>query len=232
MKARCLDMHKTLIGLCFVSLLAGCSGNTYGTGVSSEQQLIDDVTGIVSFGRGGDKEKIDYSSRPDLVKPPVVAQLPPPAEKINSSSAYFPEDPENKRKRLLEELEEAEANRVRTGELSPELQAMREESLARQKALGQTKVTSSGARNSDGDCFICDYYERTNADKERLAKKTVERQQVGVPKRKWLSEPPDEYRTPAESAEAGVVGETELSEAALAKKKRKKKSIWDSIFGG
>ena len=34
------------------------------------------------------------------------------------------------------------------------------------------------------------------------------------------------------SAEAGQVGETELSEAALAKKKRKNKSIWDSIFGG
>ena len=225
-------MHKTLIGLCFVGLLAGCSGNTYGTGVSSEQQLLEDVTSMVTLGRGQEKKKIDYSARPDLVKPPVVAQLPPPAEKINASSAYFPEDPEIKRKRLLDELEEAEANRVRTGELSPELQAMREESLARQKALGQTKVNNTGGKNSDGDCFICEYYERTNADKERLAKKTEQRQQIGVPKRKWLTEPPDEYRTPADSAEAGVVGETELSEAALAKKKRKKKSIWDSIFGG
>lgn len=225
-------MHKTLIGLCFVGLLAGCSGNTYGTGVSSEKQLLDDITGMVPLGVGNSKPKIDYSSRPTLVKPPVVAQLPPPAETVQAESGYFPEDPETKRKRLLAELEEAEANGVRTGNLSPELQAMRAESLARKKAYGATVTNNAGAVNSDGDCFVCDYYDRTNNDKKNLALKTAERKQVGVQKRRYLTEPPDEYRKPAESAEAGVLGESELSQAALARKKRKKKSIWDSIFGG
>ena len=232
MKVRCLEMHKTLIALCFVSLLAGCSGNTYGTGVSSEKQLFDDVTGIVGMGSSQKKKRIDYSSRPTLVKPPVVAQLPPPAETVNAESGYFPEDPEIKRQRLLGELEDAEANRVPGSELSPELQAMRAESLARNKAIGVTTTTFTGAKNSDGDCFTCDFYERTNGDKRRLAEKTAERKRVGVQKRRYLTEPPDEYRRPAETAEAGVVGEEELSAAAIARKKRKNKSIWDSIFGG
>ena len=156
-------MHKTLIGLCFVGLLAGCSGNTYGTGVSSEQQLLEDVTSMVSLGRREGKKPIDYSARPTLVKPPVVAQLPPPAEKINASSAYFPEDPENKRKRLLEELEEAEANRVRTGELSPELQAMREELEERRIIIGSRQGDAPGelfyefeALSEVGDAAIAD----------------------------------------------------------------------------
>ncbi|MEP1208194.1 MAG: hypothetical protein ABJM29_19230 [Rhizobiaceae bacterium] len=226
-------MHKTLIGLCFVGLLAGCSGNTYGTGVSSEQQLLTDVTSMVSLGGSKKKEKINYAARPTLVKPPVVAELPPPAESVKSESAYFPEDPEIKRQRLLAELEEAEANGTNTGDLSPEVQAMREESLARKKAAGITTTSvRGGAVNSDGDCFTCDFYERTNGDKQRLAQKTAERQQTGVQKRRYLTEPPDEYRRPAETADVGVLGEEELSEAAIAKKKRKKKSILDGIFGG
>ena len=96
-------MHKSLIGLGFVALLAGCSGNTYGTGVSSEKQLVDDLSSMVTLDWGKKNKNIDYNSRPDLVKPPTVASLPTPAEKVQAESAYFPEDPESKRKRLLEE---------------------------------------------------------------------------------------------------------------------------------
>ncbi len=225
-------MHKTLIGLCFVGLLAGCSGNTYGTGVSSEKQLLNDVTGIVRLGRTEKKERIDYASRPTLIRPPVVAQLPAPAETIKSESGYFPEDPETRHKRLLAELEEADTGNVRTDNLSPELQAMRADSLARKRAYGATPTNNIGAVNSDGDCFICDYYVRTNRDKKHLAEKTAKRQQVSVQKRRYLTEPPDDYRKPAETAEAGVLGEEELSQAAIARNKRKKKSIFDRIFGG
>lgn len=235
MKVQCDSMHKHLTGLVFIGLLAGCSGNTYGTGVSSEQQLVKDVTSIVQLGRSEKKQPINYASRPELLKAPQVAQLPPPAETVQSTDAgYFPEDPEARRKRLQAELAEAEANGVLPANMSAEVQALRAESLARKKALGITdSPRRNAAVNSDGDCFICDYYERTNRDKERVAQRTAERQQTTVAKRKWLTEPPDTYRVPATTAEAGVVGDEELSDAQIARRgQKKKKSLWKSIFGG
>ena len=97
-------MHKSLIGLCFVALLAGCSGNTYGTGVSSEKQLADDIGHMLTLNLTKERKNIKYPSRPGLVKPPTVAELPTPAESTQSESAYFPEDPESKRKRLLAKI--------------------------------------------------------------------------------------------------------------------------------
>ena len=226
-------MHKSLIGLGFVALLAGCGGNTYGTGVSSEKQLVDDISDIVMLDLTKKRKSIDYDSRPKLVKPPVVAELPTPAEKVQAESAYFPEDPELKRKRLLEDLAEAEANGA-NGELSPELKRLRAESLARSKSKEDLYAIKYPGlpRNEDGDCDLCDFYERTEGDKQRLAQKTAERKNTTVKKRRYLTDPPDEYRAPAETAEAGVLGDEERSDAAIASEKRKKKSLLGGIFGG
>lgn len=223
-------MHKSLIGLCFVALLAGCSGNTYGTGVSSEKQLADDIGSMLTLNMGKKRKNIKYPSRPSLVKPPEVAQLPAPAESTQAESAYFPEDPETKRKRLLAELEEA---RQTGAELSPELQRMRAESLRRSKTDPKSEKYAHWQKE-DGDCVLCEYYERTEGDKKRLAEKTAERLKKDHKKRRYLTEPPDEYQAPAETATVGVVGDKELSEAQLAKQKRdkNKKTILERIFGG
>ena len=225
-------MHKSLIGLCFVALLAGCSGNTYGTGVSSEKQLVDDIGNMVTLDLAKERKVINYDSRPKLVKPPEVAQLPTPAEKVQAESAFFPEDPELKRQRLLEELAEAEAN-PRAGELSPELQRLRAESLERSKSEVTSKQYATGPTNEDGDCVPCEYRARKALDKQ-LAERTAARLDTTKKKRRYLTEPPDEYNKPAETAEVGVLGEEELSEAQLAKQKRDKnrKSIFERIFGG
>ena len=58
MKVRCRNMHKSLIGLCFVALLAGCSGNTYGTGVSSEKQLADDIGHMLTLNLTKERKNI------------------------------------------------------------------------------------------------------------------------------------------------------------------------------
>ena len=111
--------------------LSGCTGtSTYGTGKSQERQLFDDITGIVSLGGGKKKERIDYSSRSGLVKPPSRAELPAPAESIQGGDGYFPEDAETKRKRVLAAIDEAEANGT---ELPPEVAAARRESAAVQR---------------------------------------------------------------------------------------------------
>jgi hypothetical protein len=216
-----------------VALLAGCSGNTYGTGVSSEKQLVDDLGNLVTLDLNKKRKSIDYASRPGLVKPPVVAQLPTPAEKVQSESAYFPEDPEVKRRRLLEELAESDGA---NGEVSPELQHLRLESLARSKSREDYFAVKypNLPRNNDGECEKCEYYERIEQDKQRKGQKVAAATQPKVYKRRYLTEPPTEYQAPAETAEVGVMGEDELSEAALAKLKRakKEKSIFERIFGG
>ena len=220
-------MHKTLIGLSFVALLAGCSGNTYGTGVSSERQLLNDLTDMVSIGPGAKKEKINYTARPTLVKPPEVASLPAPAEKVEAESAYFPEDPEEKRKRLIASL--GEDGVAANGQLAPEIEALRAESRARNTGKDRyPKKYANLPRNQDGDCDLCEFYMRMEADKIRLEQKTAERQRVGVQKRRYLTEPPDEYRKPAETAVAGVLGEEETSDNGI---KKKKKPILDTVLG-
>lgn len=219
-----MSLSKSLIGLSLVALLAGCSGNTYGTGVSSEKQLLDDVSSIVTIGSGDKKEQIRYDSRPKLIKPTHVAALPPPAESVKADSGYFPEDPEEKRARMLKQLEESgDLGSIDESQLPPDILALRKEAQERAR---KRKVTS----NKDGDCFVCDYEDRKDLDKKRLAAKTAEREQYGVPKRKWLTEPPDEYRTPAETAPVGEVGEEEDANAGVPKKK--KKTFLDNIFGG
>ena len=219
MKTRFVTTHKALIGLSFAAFLAGCSGNTYGTGVGSNKQLMDDMTGIVSLGSGSEKKRIDYSARPALIKPHKVAELPTPSEKVQSESGYFPEDPETKRARMLAELENSDDTTIANEKLSPEMQSLREESLARQNAKDPKRKRMM--ENDDGDCYLCDYYERTEHSKKLVATKTEERQQ-SVQKHRYLTEPPDEYRTPAETAEVGVLGDKE--ENAL---KKKKKTIFD-----
>lgn len=221
MKIRFLATHKALIGLSFVAVLSGCSGNTYGTGVGSNKQLMDDMTGIVTFDTSKEKKRIDYSARPALIKPHTVAGLPTPAEKVQAESGYFPEDPETKRARMLAELENSDDANIAAEKLSPEMLALREESLARSKYTDPKKKRMM--ENDDGDCYLCDYYERMEIDNNRVATKTAERQQ-SVYKRKYLTQPPDEYRTPAETAEAGLVGEKETTDGNGVKKKKKR---WD-----
>ena len=231
MRVRCRDMHKSLIGLCFVALLAGCSGNTYGTGVTAEKQLVDDIGNMITLDMAREKKKIAYDSRPNLVKPPEVAQLPAPAEKVQAESAYFPEDPEIKRQRLLADLEEARAS-GRSVELSPELQQLRQASLTRSKVdINRKKL------NNDEDsyeCIPCEVEARKEEDKKILERRTKERLQAATKRRRYLTEPPSEYQAPAETAAVGELGENELSEAQLDKLKRSKneKSWLKRIFGG
>jgi hypothetical protein len=88
--------------------LGGCMSPTYGTGKTANQQLVEDLTGILSLGPK-ERPKIDYKPRPDLVKPETTAVLPPPQDDVTTaSSAAWPESPEQ---RLARIRAEATANR-------------------------------------------------------------------------------------------------------------------------
>lgn len=198
-----------------MSLLAGCSGtSTYGTGKSQEAQLFEDLTSIASMGSGKKKKKINYISRPKLVKPPIHAGLPTPAESVETQSGYYPVNPEAKRQRLLRQIKEAEEN----GEALPE------EVIAARRA----SIASVNPRKTNTHDLDRGYHEQSSEEKARLRKEFLRRRgqssaTKGAAPRKWLTEPPKDYRTPAESAEVGKIGEKETDPRAFKKKK--------SLFG-
>ena len=143
-----------------------------------------------------------------------VAALPAPAAAIQGESGYFPEDPELKRARLLKQLEGG--GDLDEAELSPEIVALRQESLERTRrdALTNKEKTDCGQ--------TCQILENQAVRKRLLEKRTAERALNGVKQRRYLTEPPNEYRTPAETAAIGVVGETEDTDNGPVMKKKKK----------
>ncbi|MEM8748970.1 MAG: hypothetical protein AAGF28_01620 [Pseudomonadota bacterium] len=203
-------------------LLAGCTGGTtYGTGKSQEAQLFDDLTGIVALGGGGKKkERIDYNSRPKLVKPPVAGQLPPPAKQVAGDDGYFPTSPEEKRAQLLAAIEEAE----RTGaELPPEVMEARKESIRR----------TESPRDRVGDRFRAENELKPDDGEARrlfLKRKAELAGAQGAAPRKYLTEPKRTFRTPAETAAVGEMGDKEVDPRLLNQKP--KKSIFDIFRGG
>jgi len=209
-----------LVGLACMALLVGCSDTTYGTGSTATEQLATDVSGLVTFGATNKKKKIDYSARPKLVKAPASESLPTPAEKVESESAYFPTDPETKRRALI-----ASAN---GDEVSPEVAALRRESLANQKNVQ--------VGNRDQDLIGSpQYIQQQNRElKQRRARQAAELQAEGrTQRRRYLTEPPDEYRTPASTAPVGAIGEKEIDPTkAIAANGEKKTSLFKKIFGG
>ena len=206
--------------LATVTAVAGCSGTTYGTGVTQETQLANDIGNLVSFG-SKPKKRIDYRARPTLVKAPATATLPAPAETVSADSAYFPSTPEEKRVRLRVQADEADEALARGETLSPELQAAREASITRTKR-GEG-VGRLGEFESDEDI------KRKRAAYVEKHGKPVSPDTVTLKTRKYLTQPPVEYGRPADTAPIGVVGEKEVDPKQLVKKP--KQSIWKKIFG-
>jgi hypothetical protein len=132
--------------------LTGCvSSPTYGTGKTSGAQLLEDVSNVANVVPKGQKEKIDYAPRPELVRPAAGAALPPPQESAKAS-ANWPESPEQRRARLKAEATAAQDDPlyvptikndgygVQKGQLTPE------EQQARFRAA--RKANTAGSPNS------------------------------------------------------------------------------------
>ena len=189
--------------------LSGCvSSPTYGPGKTANAQLLDDVSHLASFGQGSNKPHINYKPRPDLVRPGPgdKGQLPPPQTSLASSSdPNWPESPEERRKRLRDEIT---ANRDKPGFVSP------------------IEMDDAGSSNNrlllpSGSSRAEDYAARNPVtDEKRLAElkaRRLEETQGSPTQRKYLSEPPLSYRQPAATAPVGQLGEDE------AKKERERK---------
>jgi hypothetical protein len=190
--------------------LSGCvSSPTYGTDKTASEQLLDDMSNIASFG-ARNKQQIEYKPRPELVKPAPgqAAALPPPQESVAQAGANWPESPEARRKRLRDE---ATANQDNPNYVSPIAGEMPSEN-----SWGRTDLASANSRAADRAS------RGTTAFSKEESAEIIKRRQLaktGSPTtRKYLSEPPLEYRQPAATAPVGDPGEDE------ARKERERKA--------
>lgn len=175
--------------------LSGCvgMGPTYGTGKASDVQLLEDVSSMFSIApkRG---PQIDYKPRPELVKPGSKDVLPAPQDNIVTTAAgTWPESPEMRRARIRAD---ATANRDTPG-FEPEV------AMAVQPARQTVRRTRGDDTNLDGTPIS------TATQRAEFNRRLAMSRQGSAESRRFLSEPPLDYRRPAETATVGDVGEDE-----------------------
>ncbi len=200
-------------------VLTGCvGGTTYGTGVTQEAQLLKDLEGMFSFGSKKTKKNIDHSARPDLVMPSKTAALPVPLDQESSSSnANWPESPEQ---RIARVRDEAELEDPRSGEIS--VLELKRKKLGTRYVKPDSKVIDV---DRDGHAAITSLRDGTHKKASMLKKKYA---YSNGPSRKFLTEPPVEYRTPISTAPIGDLGVSEAEKEKRAAKAAKLKKQNDA----
>lgn len=168
---------------CAAAFVSGCMGSpTYGTDKTAGQQLFEDVTGIVSTeGLGGRSREaeIAYKPRPELVRPASLEVLPEPQREI--AAADNPAWPESPEQRRARLRAEATENQDNPAYRSPIV-------------MGGTNTASANL---------------TPEQRAELQRRKRERNQGDATSRRYLSEPPVEYRVPSETAAVDDLGEDE-----------------------
>lgn len=197
--------------------LSGCvGGTTYGTGVSQEKQTLDDVYNMFTLKQ--ERKNIDYSPRPDLVVPANRQALPEPLDAAaTSSSAEWPETPEQRIARIRAQAGEVDS---RTGDVSVEEQLRRKEGIRIEEGYADKKFVV-GVTDRDGNPML--YRGESQAQREEVLKRKAELSMSVGASRKYLTEPPIEYRIPVSSAPAGEEAYSPEEQAARKEAERQAK---------
>ncbi|MBX3531425.1 MAG: hypothetical protein KF849_12510 [Rhizobiaceae bacterium] len=190
-------MRVLSLGLAGASALAlgGCMGSpTYGTNKTANAQLISDLSGALSLGLGDSKRnEIEYQPRPELVKPQTTAVLPPPQDSVTASTAAG--WPESPEQRMARIRREATENQDNPAYRSP---------VVNDIAPTETAALTPG--------------------QQREEFRRMRRESAGsATERRVLSEPPLEYRVPADTAPMGDLGVSEDKKERQAKRDAKNK---------
>jgi hypothetical protein len=175
--------------------LSGCVGMapTYGTGKAADTQLMEDVSSMFSLSPKK-KDQIDYKPRPELVKPAKADALPAPQDNITTASAgAWPESPEARMARIRAE---ATANRDNL-DFQPEVE------LDVKPARQTIRATRGDDVNMDGST------KSIESQRKDFNQRLAMNRQGSPTERRYLSEPPLEYRQPAATATTDDVGEDE-----------------------
>jgi hypothetical protein len=208
-----------------MGLTSGCIGSpTYGTDKSSSEQLATDLTNIFSIS-SKKREPIDYTPRPELVKPvkaeggettgsteeaAVPAVLPPPQETV--ATAENPNWPESPEQRLARIHAEADANVDNPKYKSPVIAD--QQLSAPYREAGNQHADESGIRNAS----------QAAAENAEFKRRLKEQQQGSSTSRKYLSEPPLDYREAYADAPQGELGEDEARKERRLKREARKKT--------
>jgi len=175
--------------------LSACSGTTYGTGKSAEQQLVEDLTGVLSLGPK-DKPSIDYSPRPGIVKPPSTEVLPPPQDSVASSAnPAWPESPEERLARVRAEATANQNNPLYRPNIIRDVSS----------DSGQAQALSVDSRTR-------------KAQRDEFLRRRQMAAQGSPTTRRYLSDPPVEYRQPEPTAPADDLGVDEATKERQAKR--------------
>lgn len=191
-------------------LASGCmSSPTYGTGVSANEQLLTDVSSMVSLkpNRG---DPIEYKPRPELVRPSQgqAAELPPPQEKVASAqNPDWPESPEERRKRLRKQADDNQDNQFYQSPIINDVSG----------SGGGSATASSSSGGRTGDLGVRPVGQ-AEAERREVKKRLADARQGSATKRRYLSEPPLDYRQPAATAPTDELGEDEVKKERRAKK--------------
>lgn len=85
--------------------LSACLGPTYGTDKTATEQLVEDLGTMVSLPTSRSND-ISYKPRPAIVRPPEGSSLPEPQQSVAASeNPAWPESPEQRRARLVAEID-------------------------------------------------------------------------------------------------------------------------------
>jgi hypothetical protein len=198
--------------------LSGCVGSpTYGTDKTAGEQLAGDLSGAFSFAPKR-KEQIDYKPRPTLVKPAPGQKeaLPAPQDSIETASAEWPESPEQRRARLRADATAHQNDPAYQSEIVDDV---------------QTDPESVKKAMADSGSSHPPRWTPADSDKGRAAeiqRRLAESKQGDPNTRKYLSEPPVQYRVASDTAPQGELGEDEYKKERRLKKlaEGKKGSGW------
>ena len=214
-------------GLLASAVLSGCvGGTTYGTGVAQEEATVEDLANILAI-RKKQKKQIEYDPRPDLVIP-EDKQLVEPSQNADTGDQAWPETPEERIAQVRQEATEAQTNTVdqlKFGRTKKRFQAeFDEDDLARGNWQAEAPP-GHGIPNvsCDPDGIVmrqCNAVEISRA--VRLARNEIASVGKTGYQRRYLTEPPIEYRTYSQDAPIGDQGYTEEELARIeAERKRK-----------
>lgn len=211
MTERTLLAARLALACGLAASVAGClAGPTYGTGKGSNEQLLEDITGVLSLGPK-DEARIEYKPRPELVKT-ASAELPAPQDPVaTGSNPAWPESPEERRARVR-----ADATTKRDDpNFRPEVDADSGPVASAQ----QVRHTRGDSVPMDGTSGVVGAESQRQDFKRRLAQS----QQGSPTTRRYLSEPPLEYRVPSATAPTDELGEDEWRKERDRKREARKK---------
>lgn len=222
-------MKNVLTSFCVVTglaVLGGCSsysGTTYGTGTSHEEDTMKSITNLLSIAPK-EKNRIDYSARPELVMPANQQALPTPADEGTAQANADTNWPVSPEERILAAREAAPEADERSGDVPLDFQLG--EKVGTRKT-GNERLRQAAREHRHGfktHLELVGLDNKSKEEDERARKLRGELAYSTGATRKYLTEPPSIYRTPAQTAEAGETGisKEEIAEAQAQKRAERK----------